>query len=146
MPRLLWPLLLLAVSTRSAALPSVPVVPSNRRTVEKREQQVLRALARRAQFEAVPHGNGRPRCEQNQPPEPIATPDPLLSPFGRNQRVRVSFIVGTDGRIHSPLILQSAGASGDRRVLQTVRTWRYRPAMCNGVPTESEGKVEFSTH
>jgi len=25
-----------------------------------------------------------------------------------------------------------------------VRFWRYRPAMCNGVPTEAEAKVEFS--
>jgi len=28
--------------------------------------------------------------------------------------------------------------------LQTVRYWRYRPATCNGVPTEAEGKIEFS--
>jgi hypothetical protein len=30
-------------------------------------------------------------------------------------------------------------------VLNTVRAWRYRPAMCNGVPTESEAKVGFSS-
>jgi hypothetical protein len=47
--------------------------------------------------------------------------------------------------VHSPLILESAGLAGDRRVLQTVRTWRYRPATCNGVPTEIEGKIEFSS-
>jgi len=45
----------------------------------------------------------------------------------------------------SALILESAGLAGDRHVLQTVRTWRYRPATCNGVPTEIEGKVEFSS-
>jgi outer membrane biosynthesis protein TonB len=42
------------------------------------------------------------------------------------------------------LILESAGSTGDRNVLQTVRNWRYRPATCNGVPTEAEGKIEFS--
>ena len=60
-----------------------------------------------------------------------------------DRRVRVSFIIGTDGHVHSPLILESAGIARDRRVLQTVRTWRYRPATCNGVPTETEGKIEF---
>jgi outer membrane biosynthesis protein TonB len=47
--------------------------------------------------------------------------------------------------VHSPLILESAGLQGDRHVLQTVRSWRYRPATCNGVPTETEGKIEFSS-
>jgi hypothetical protein len=24
-----------------------------------------------------------------------------------------------------------------------VRRWRYRPALCNGVPTESEARIQF---
>jgi TonB family protein len=80
-----------------------------------------------------------------QPPEALTTPDPLFPSTARGQKVKVSFIIGTDGRVHSPLILESAGLAGDRHVLQTVRTWRYRPATCNGVPTEIEGKIEFSS-
>jgi TonB family protein len=75
----------------------------------------------------------------------LTTPNPPFTPVARNRKVSVSFIIGTDGRIHGPLILESAGLAGDRRVLQTVRTWRYRPATCNGVPTEIEGKIEFSS-
>jgi len=30
-------------------------------------------------------------------------------------------------------------------VLDTVLSWRYRPATCNGVPTEAEGKIAFSS-
>ena len=60
-------------------------------------------------------------------------------------RIIVSFIVGTDGRVHSPFILESAGPAGDQTVLQAVQSWRYRPAMCNGVPTEVEAKIEFLT-
>jgi TonB family protein len=67
-----------------------------------------------------------------------------LFPAGAGTKVKVSFIIGADGRVHSPLILESAGPVGDRSVLQTVRAWRYRPATCNGVPTETEGKIEFS--
>ena len=68
----------------------------------------------------------------------------LLQPAADGIKVKVSFIIGADGRVHSPLILESVGAAGDRNVLQTVRAWRYRPATCNGVPTEAEGKIEFS--
>ncbi|HEY1658820.1 MAG TPA: energy transducer TonB [Candidatus Sulfotelmatobacter sp.] len=88
--------------------------------------------------------SARSRCEDTQPPEALATPDPLLVPAAKGVTVKVSFIIGSDGRVHSPLILESAGSTEDRNVLQTVRGWRYRPATCNGVPTEAEGKIEFS--
>jgi TonB family protein len=84
-------------------------------------------------------------CEASLPPEPLATPNPLLDVAEPNSRVSVSFIIGTDGRVHSPLILQSAGPSQDRTILDTVRSWRYRPAMCNGAATDTEAKVEFSS-
>jgi TonB family protein len=69
----------------------------------------------------------------------------LLAGANAPLKVTVSFIVGTDGRIHSPLILESAGPSEDNVVLRAVSGWRYRPATCNGVPTEAEGKIEFSS-
>jgi TonB family protein len=114
-------------------------------TLEQREGQISGILNRYSQFADVPHISSRPACEQVQPPEALTTPDPLYTPAARGQRVKVSFIIGIDGRVHSPLILESAGFTGDRHVLQTVRTWRYRPATCNGVPTETEGKIEFSS-
>lgn len=96
-----------------------------------------------SEFAAVPHVVAHPSCEATRPPEALATPDPLL--VGLDElKVTVSFIIGTDGRTHSPLILESAGDSEDNSVLKTVSAWRYRPATCNGVPTEAEGKIEFS--
>jgi TonB family protein len=110
----------------------------------ERERQAWRMPARSSEFSEIPHASARSRCEDTQPPEPLTTPGPLLVPANAGSQVKVSFIIGTDGRVHSPLILHSAGANGDRNVLQTVRAWRYRPATCNGVPTESEGRIEFS--
>jgi len=78
------------------------------------------------------------------PPEPLATPDPLLDVGDANAHITVSFIIGVDGRTHSPLILESAGSAPDRVVLRMVRSWRFRPATCNGVPTDFEGKIQFS--
>lgn len=113
--------------------------------LQQRELQMSRTLRRAAQYVDVPHISSRQACAAVEAPQALTTPDPLLTTTINGRKVRVSFIIGTDGRVHSPLILESAGAAGDRRVLQTVRTWRYRPATCNGVPTETEGKIEFSS-
>lgn len=110
----------------------------------RREHEVSRRLVRASQFVDVPHISLQRACQEIRPPQALTTPDPFFTPTERNGKVKVSFIIGTDGRVHSPLILESAGAAGDHHILQTVRFWRYRPATCNGVPTETEGKIEFS--
>jgi TonB family protein len=84
-------------------------------------------------------------CEASEPPEPLATPNPLLDIAEPSARVSVSFIIGTDGRVHSAIILESAGPAEDRTILDTVRSWRYRPATCNGAATDTEAKIEFSS-
>jgi TonB family protein len=114
------------------------------RAVSPSERLVWKIPKRAVEYSEVPHISARSRCEHTRLPQAITTPDPLMVDGGVGTRVKVSFIVGIDGRVHSPLILQSAGKLGDRNILRTVRTWRYRPATCNGVPTEAEGKIEFS--
>jgi TonB family protein len=109
-----------------------------------REQQLWKPAIRDSRYTGVPHTNAR-ACEASNPPEALATPNPLLDMGDIGSKVTVSFIVGTDGKVHSPLILVSAGPNQDRTVLQTVRSWRYRPGTCNGAPTEIEGKIEFSS-
>lgn len=130
-------LLALAVETPAPRLRSAPL--------DQREHQLSKSLTRASQFADVRHISAAPECADVRPPEALTTPDPLFSSAVHGRKVKVSFIIGTDGRVHSPLILESAGLSGDRHVLQAVRTWRYRPATCNGVPTETEGKIEFSS-
>jgi TonB family protein len=145
MLRRIWPwLLVLAIPAAGNASVQVPSQRLRQTVLNEREQQVWKTPRRAAEFSEVPHVSARSRCEDTQPPEALTTPDPLLFPAGTGMKVKVSFIIGADGRVHSPLILQSAGPAGDRNVLRTVRTWRYRPATCNGVPTEAEGKIEFS--
>jgi TonB family protein len=134
---------ILAPPTTSSASVEFPAS-IRQRTVLEQERQLWRILQRTTEYREVPHVSARARCEDTRPPQAVTTPDPLLVTTGTGLMVKVSFIVGTDGRVHSPLILQSAGPAGDRNILRTVRTWRYRPATCNGVPTEAEGKIEFS--
>jgi TonB family protein len=84
------------------------------------------------------------RCERARPAEALATPDPLLDGIEVKGKVAVSFIIGTDGLVHSPVVIESGGSDEDSTVLEAVRGWRYRPATCNAVPAETESKVEFS--
>jgi TonB family protein len=85
-------------------------------------------------------------CESTQPAEALLTPDPLLPIAPDGPLVRVSFVIGPDGRVYSPFVLYSAGAHEDAAVLRAVRAWRFRPALCNGVPTDSEVRVRFGIH
>jgi TonB family protein len=141
----IWPLvLILAIPASSTASVQVPPPHLSQAVITDREHQVFKTPARAAEFSDIPHVSARSRCEDTQPPQALTTPDPLLVPIEAGLKVKVSFIVGADGRVHSPLILRSGGPAGDRNVLRTVRAWRYRPATCNGVPTEAEGKIEFS--
>jgi len=141
----IWSLfLILAVPAAGTASVQPPTALQREGVISQREHQVWKTLKRAAEFRDVPHVSAKARCEDTRPPQALTTPDPLLVPTGAESMVEVSFIVGTDGRVHSPLILQSSGSLGDRNILRTVRAWRYRPATCNGVPTEAEGKIGFS--
>jgi TonB family protein len=144
MHRRIWPTMLLMLLPGLLGASTAVKNPSAA-AIEQREAQVSRTLRRAAQYVDVPHISSRQACAAVEPPQALTTPDPLFATATNGRKVRVSFIIGTDGRVHSPLILESAGIAGDRRVLQTVRTWRYRPATCNGVPTETEAKIEFSS-
>ena len=136
---------ILLIALPAIAEVKLPATGPHSSALDQHERQIWRTLARDAQFTGVSHVSTRPRCEDIRPPQALTTPEPLLAQPRGHIKVKVSFIIGTDGRVHSPLILESAGPTGDRRVLQTVRSWRYRPATCNGVPTEIEGKIEFSS-
>jgi TonB family protein len=143
MLRRLWlSFLVFAIPAVASVQPASPHLPQA--VLFEREHKLWKTPTRASQFSDVPHVSAHARCEDTQAPEALTTPNPLMVPDAAGIKVKVSFIIGADGRVHSPLILESAGPVGDRNVLQTVRAWRYRPATCNGVPTEAEGKIEFS--
>ena len=105
------------------------------------EQSLRRVPIHISEFAPMAPPLARSSCADSRPPEALATPDPVVQLD--DLRVRVSFIVDADGRVESPFILESAGTSDDDAVLRAVRYWRFRPALCNGVPTEMEARVRF---
>ena len=123
---------------------SGPSLVLHRTPVRGREKTLHTVPAHISEFSPVSEPLSLPRCESVSPPQALLTPDPLLTVQDNYMQVRVSFIVGTDGSVHSAFILESGGPNEDRMVLRTVRSWRYRPALCNGVPTDYEALVRFS--
>lgn len=115
------------------------------RNLTSAERRMSSSAIHDAEFAALNDSVNRDVCQANSQPQALATPDPLLGSSGAQSRIIVSFIIGTDGHIQSPLILSSDAPSEDRDILRTVKSWRYRPALCNGVPTEAEARVEFSS-
>jgi len=110
------------------------------------EKTLRRVPAHISEFAPVAEPLALSKCGDVRPPEALLTPDPLLHVQDDDLKVRVSFIVGADGRVHSAFVLDSGGPDEDLIVLRAVRFWRYRPALCNGVPTDAEALVRFSIH
>jgi outer membrane biosynthesis protein TonB len=144
----LWPWILLLLPTLLQAAAHPPQLGyryvTQRELPSGSEELMLRPDVQASHFGAVLRASDSNGCESTRPPEAIATPNPLRAAGADEPTVIVSFIVGTDGRVHSPLILIGSHADQDRLIIGALAHWRYRPATCNGAPTEVEGKVEFS--
>jgi hypothetical protein len=113
-----------------------------------RQEPWGRLVVRSTFFREMARGAQVRGCEVDTPPVPLATPDPVLNSTDHVQ-LTVSFVVGIDGRVYGPLVLEGmkegVKAEQARPVVDAVRLWRFRPAVCNGAPTEAEAKVEFSS-
>jgi TonB family protein len=127
----------------SASVPTGASRSTPGNVTDPQENKVWISALRQSQFSPVLHSAAYASCEVSEPPEALATPDPVVEVSGPSTRITVSFIVGTDGRVHSLFILEGNSPSEDGRVLKAVRSWRYRPAMCNGVPVDAEAKIQF---
>ena len=136
-------LVLSGVLAWSSAVAPLRVNP-HRIPLSQSERWLRRVPAHISEFNPMSEPLALSKCENVRPPEALLTPDPLLPAEDENLLVRVSFVVGSDGHVHSAFVLNSAGPDEGEVVLRAVRQWRYRPALCNGVPTDSEARVRFS--
>lgn len=98
-------------------------------------QLPIQSSAAVAQFRAVES------CGLMDAPETTNSPHPMLS--GSNHAVVVDFLVGYDGLVYSPFVLESSDELSSREALRLVKTWRFHPATCNRIPINAEGRVTF---
>ena len=117
-----------------------------RQLSRERESQVSRTLSRASQFVDVRHISSRPPCEEVQPPEALTTPDPLFTSCGTRPESKSQLHHRDRWARAQPAHSREREASPAIAMFcKRCATWRYRPATCNGVPTETEGKIEFSS-
>ena len=65
-------------------------------TLAAREHQIWPPPLRDSKFAAMVHATASTNCEASEPPEPLATPNPLIDIAEPSGKVSVSFIIGTD--------------------------------------------------
>ena len=74
-------------------------------------------------------------------PIPTNSPHPIMRP---RAVAKIDFIIGYDGRVYSPFFLVSYNIN-EREVMNVVKSYRFHPMTCNGVPVDSEGIVTLGT-
>jgi TonB family protein len=83
------------------------------------------------------------------PPEGTYEPDPPYTPAARSHKleglVKVEIMIDVHGRVADVILLgRSLGDGLDQRAIETVRTWRFKPATRDGVPVAVPVRVEVS--
>ena len=100
-------------------------------------------ITRKLEYQAIRVSNqgevSSRMCAVFTEPEPKDTPNPVLSV---DAEVVVDVVIAWDGLVYSPIIEADSGQN-DRTVLRTVKSWRFRPALCNGAPTNTEVRIKF---
>lgn len=81
-------------------------------------------------------------------PQPIFRPEPQYTEEARRAKlsgtVLVSLIVDADGNARSVRIVRSLDAGLDKKAVDAVRTWKFKPAEKNGVPVALAARVEVN--
>jgi TonB family protein len=99
-------------------------------------------------FLPPPGAVARRECEHLTNPLPISTPKPKYPPSAREKNVMGITIVGItilkDGSVTDVQVVQSADPSMDSATVDTVKTWKFKPAMCGTEPIIRDIQVEVT--
>ena len=89
--------------------------------------------------------------EIDQPPQPIVRISPSYPPKAKLRRiegeVHLEFVVGEDGAVRSPMVVQSDPPGlFDQAALRAVERWRFQPGIKRGspVPVRVRQRLQFS--
>jgi len=90
----------------------------------------------------------RRKCKDMKHATPVKTPDPMYPRSASQNKLMgdttVAMTVLTDGSVTDIQLVGSAGRSMDDATLQTLKTWRFKPAMCGTEPVVSDIEVVVS--
>ena len=90
----------------------------------------------------------RRKCSGIKHPVPVRTPDPAYPGSASENKLTgdttVAMTVMTDGSVSNIRLVGSATHSMDDATLQTLRSWRFKPAMCGSEPVLFDIEVVVS--
>jgi TonB family protein len=96
-------------------------------------------------FSPLEEADVKMQCASSQAPRAVYLPHATFAEIPDDAKVVINLIIGSDGEVYSPFVVNGVGSPLDRKLVETVRHWHYRPALCNGVPTDAEVKIELSS-
>ena len=81
-------------------------------------------------------------------PVPIYDPDPQYSDAARQAKfqgtVVVAVVIGADGHVYNPKVVQSVGLGLDQKAIEAVSLWRFEPAKKDGKPVRVAANIEVN--
>ena len=90
----------------------------------------------------------RRQCADMKPAKPVRAPDPMYPKSARENKLTgdttVAMTVQTDGSVSDIRLAGSAARSMADATLQTLKGWRFKPAMCGSEPVVSDIEVVIS--
>ena len=90
----------------------------------------------------------RRQCKDMVHPIPVRTPDPMYPKSASQNKISgdtvVAMTVFADGTVGDIQVIGSAARSMDEATLQTLKGWKFKPAMCGSEPVVSDIEVVVS--
>jgi TonB family protein len=88
------------------------------------------------------------RCDDEKPPVAISAPEPSFPKGAKDARQEaislIYALVNTEGKVVSAQALGADSYGFGQNAVESVKTWQFKPATCNGHPVAAEMNVEVS--
>lgn len=110
--------------------------------------QVLKAQFAATAFTIPPHAMEFDTCENMVAAKPLETPTPEFSTTAMRRNmgspsINVYGIIRKDGTLENVKVLTS-DTEVQQTIMETVKKWRYTPAMCGASPVATEKEIQVS--
>jgi TonB family protein len=116
---------------------------------KKEQEQVSKhdLVQGKLELAAAESTDAKPASETK--PVPIYKPEPPYPPEAREAKIREATVlcwidIDTEGKVSHVRVEKSAGHRLDEITEKTLRTWKFKPALRDGVPVPTREKVEIS--
>jgi hypothetical protein len=81
-------------------------------------------------------------CAAFTPPQAISERAPIG--LENDTKAKLNFVITRDGDVGAIVVLHLS-AGDERDLIGAVMGWRFRPAMCNGIPIDAEANLELQS-